>query len=67
MPKQFADDYPTEPIGGDNPYRRCRFCKKSVPAINYEVEAHHTSCEYRKWKLAHPGQPYPLEVCDDLV
>lgn len=40
-------DYPTEPIGGGNPYYRCVHCKRSCPEINGEIENHHRDCEWR--------------------
>ncbi len=46
------DDYPTEPIGGGNPYRRCKSCKRSAPEINGRLEKHETWCEYRRRREA---------------
>jgi hypothetical protein len=46
----YDDDYPKEPIGGDNPYYRCVYCKKSDPEINGELKNHSINCEYRKMK-----------------
>jgi len=40
-------DYPTEPIGGDNPYYRCSCCRISVPQINGQLKNHAEWCEYR--------------------
>ena len=40
--------FPTEPIGGGNPYRRCVSCKISVPAINGDIAAHAPDCEWRQ-------------------
>lgn len=40
-------DYPTEPMGGTNPYYRCVFCKKTDPQINGTLENHAEDCEYR--------------------
>ena len=31
-------DYPSEPIGGNNPYHRCADCKRSAPEINGKLE-----------------------------
>lgn len=39
--------YPTEPIGGGNPYYRCMYCKRSAPQINGELKNHLNSCKYR--------------------
>ncbi|BBA65566.1 hypothetical protein [Xanthomonas phage XacN1] len=44
----WYDDFPTEPIGGGNPYYRCSHCKISVPQINYRLEGHAPDCEYRQ-------------------
>ena len=46
----YYADYPTEPIGGGNPYHRCVYCKVSEPAINGELENHLEHCEYRRIK-----------------
>lgn len=43
-------DYPTEPMGGTNPYYRCVFCKKTDPQINGTLENHAEDCEYRLQK-----------------
>jgi len=40
-------DYPTEPIGGGNPYHRCVCCKRSVPEINGQPDRHAAWCDYR--------------------
>jgi hypothetical protein len=40
-------DYPSEPIGGGNPYQRCADCKRSAPEINGMVENHYPDCEWR--------------------
>lgn len=50
--KKFEDkklnfDYPSEPIGGGNPYQRCADCKRSAPEINGIVENHYADCEWR--------------------
>ena len=47
MTKSYFD-YPSEPIGGNNPYQRCSSCKKSAPEINGELENHYMDCE---WKI----------------
>ena len=51
-------DYPTEPIGGGNPYHRCKLCAKSVPAINGRIEGHLKDCAYRLFKEQNPGRQY---------
>ena len=53
--KKFGDketdklyfDYPSEPIGGSNPYQRCADCKVSAPEINGKLENHLPDCEWR--------------------
>lgn len=52
MTEQYHTDYPKEPIGGGNPYKRCAYCKISDPQINGEIENHADWCEYRKQKEA---------------
>ena len=51
-------DYPTEKIGGGNPYRRCKLCGLSVPAINGRIEGHRKDCAYRRFKEQNPGRQY---------
>ena len=46
----YDDDYPTEPIGGGNPYYRCAHCKRSVPEINGNLQKHESWCPYRLMK-----------------
>jgi hypothetical protein len=48
--KSYDTGFPTEPIGGMNPYYRCVHCKRSVPEINGDILKHETWCEYRKQK-----------------
>lgn len=43
----YYTDYPTKPIGGGNPYHCCSYCGVSDPAINGELNGHHSYCEYR--------------------
>ncbi len=43
----YHNDYPHEPIGGDNPYHRCAHCKVSDPQINGRLEGHAPGCPYR--------------------
>jgi len=40
MTDEYYNDYPNEPIGGDNPYYRCSYCKISDPQINGYLENH---------------------------
>ena len=51
MTEEYYDDYPTEPIGGGNPYYRCSHCKVSVTEINGYLERHSEWCEYRINKM----------------
>lgn len=44
--KNYYCDYPTEPIGGGNPYYRCVSCKISDPQINGQLENHAKDCEW---------------------
>lgn len=44
-------DYPTEPIGGGNPYYRCVYCKRSDPEINGRLEGHEKTCGWVMNKL----------------
>lgn len=37
-------DYPTEPIGGGNPYWRCRGCGKAQPEIS--ISGHGSWCSW---------------------
>ena len=46
-PEKYYDDYPTEPIGGGNPYYRCAYCGLSAPHINGYLERHQKWCDYR--------------------
>jgi hypothetical protein len=55
----YYNDYPTEPIGGSNPYHCCKTCKRSAPEINGRLEGHETWCEYRK---ARDGRPPHLSI-----
>lgn len=45
--EKYYNDYPTEPIGGSNPYHCCAHCGVSDPEINGQLEAHAEGCEYR--------------------
>ena len=46
----YDDDYPTEPIGGGNPYYRCAHCKRAMPEINGNLQKHESWCPYRLMK-----------------
>ena len=48
--EKYYDDYPTEPIGGGNPYYRCVHCGRSQPQINGYLNRHEQWCEYRMQK-----------------
>ena len=45
--EEYYNDYPKEPIGGDNPYYCCSYCGISVPQINGQLKNHAEWCEYR--------------------
>src|SRR5687768_4653690 len=40
------DDYPREPIGGGNPYWRCKLCGRSTPEIS--TSGHLSHCTWDK-------------------
>jgi len=44
---EYDNNYPTEPIGGDNPYYCCLCCKRSSPEINGRLKGHAKNCKYR--------------------
>ncbi len=44
----WFDNFETEPIGGGNPYHRCKGCGISVPELNYALDRHGKWCQYRK-------------------
>lgn len=41
---KYYTNYPTEPIGGDNPYYRCASCGVSVPQANGDLNGHYDFC-----------------------
>lgn len=47
MSNEYRTDYPSEPIGGGNPYYCCSFCKISDPQINGRLEGHDKYCTWR--------------------
>lgn len=47
MADNYRTDYPTKPIGGDNPYYQCAECGVSEPEINGAVENHREWCAWR--------------------
>jgi hypothetical protein len=49
----YRDDYPKEPIGGSNPYWRCKSCHRSAPGINGQLDRHETWCNWRKTQEAY--------------
>lgn len=55
MSKKYFHDYPTEPIGGGNPYHRCIYCHVSDPQINGKLENHYNFCKYRLRKAKELG------------
>jgi hypothetical protein len=42
----YYSNYPTEPIGGGNPYYCCAKCGMSDPQINGQLDGHHDWCEW---------------------
>lgn len=56
---EFIDGFLSEPIGGTNPYYRCKHCKISVPEINYTLKGHSKDCIFRICK--ENGFQYPPE------
>lgn len=44
-------DYPTEPIGGSNPYYRCCACGASDPQINGTLSGHFSGCDWVASKI----------------
>lgn len=48
MASAYRVDYPSEPIGGGNPYYRCTHCKRSAPEINGAVDGHYEWCLWRQ-------------------
>jgi hypothetical protein len=60
MTEEYYHDYPNEPIGGDNPYYRCSYCKRSDPEINGYLERHEEWCEYRIKKTGGTGMTNKL-------
>lgn len=47
---EYDTGYPTEPIGGGNPYYCCAYCKVSDPQINGQLSNHRKTCEYRVFR-----------------
>lgn len=47
---QYYFDYPSEPIGGKNPYYRCSSCKRSQPEINGKLDGHMDHCKWMQKK-----------------
>lgn len=46
----YFHDYPSEPVGGDNPYNCCAYCKRTDPEINGKLAGHLPNCIYRQRK-----------------
>ena len=46
----YYTDYPSEPIGGTNPYYKCSACGASEPYINGKLENHFGGCLWVKKK-----------------
>lgn len=47
----YDTGYPTEPVGGGNPYYRCVYCKRTDPQINGNLLNHNKDCQYRMDKI----------------
>lgn len=45
---EYICDYPTVPIGGDNPYYKCASCGISDPSINGSLSGHSDECLWAK-------------------
>jgi hypothetical protein len=60
----YDHNYPTEPIGGGNPYYRCVYCKLSDPQINGDINKHAFYCQYRQQKQ---GFKLTYEQYEDLL
>jgi hypothetical protein len=52
-------DYPTQPVGGSNPYWQCVHCGATDPQINGRLSGHFYGCLYVKMKrkALRPIQP----------
>lgn len=46
MSTTYRTDYPSVPIGGDNPYYCCADCGVSDPEINGRLEGHRSFCSW---------------------
>ena len=57
-------NYPSEPIGGSNPYQRCIYCKRSAPEINGEIKNHLIDCE---WRIMMENPKVTEEVYTDAI
>jgi hypothetical protein len=55
--EEYYNDYPKEPIGGDNPYYCCSYCGISDPQINGQLKNHAEWCEYRIKKMEELNDP----------
>ena len=62
----YYDDYPTKPIGGDNPYSCCAHCGISDPQINGRIEGHAEYCEYRIQKEREFAEKAEIERRNEL-
>jgi hypothetical protein len=58
----YYNDYPTEKIGGNNPYSQCRFCGRSTPEINGDLDGHSECCEYRLRKEEELKDKFLFEI-----
>lgn len=46
----YFHDYPSEKVGGGNPYNCCSYCKRTDPEINGTISGHRPDCIYRQRK-----------------
>jgi len=61
-----VDNYPNEPIGGDNPYYMCSYCHMADPQIS--ITGHNHNCEWVSMfnDLELLKTQLPLKVIDKL-
>jgi hypothetical protein len=61
----YYNDYPTEKIGGNNPYSQCRFCGRSTPEINGDLEGHLDFCQYKINKKQELKDKFLMEILNE--
>ena len=60
---EYRTDFPTVPIGGDNPYHMCAHCQLAEPHINGKVKGHDEYCAWRLWvEAGEQGSPPRYQV-----